>query len=97
MRITYLSEAVADQKDAVSWYRKESPPQIPRFHQERLALLQRIRTAPQHFPFVTEKHQAALMKIFPYRIVFIHQPDRIVIIAVSHTSRNPNHWRGREI
>jgi toxin ParE1/3/4 len=32
---------------------------------------------------------------FPFRIVYLEQPDRIWIIAVAHLSRTPNYWAAR--
>ena len=34
-------------------------------------------------------------KRFPFRIVYLEQPDRIWIVAVAHSSRKPNYWLER--
>lgn len=34
-------------------------------------------------------------KRFPFRIVYLEQPDRIWIVAVAHLSRKPNYWLER--
>ena len=31
-------------------------------------------------------------KRFPFRIVYLEQPDRIWIVAVAHLSRRPDYW-----
>jgi hypothetical protein len=31
-------------------------------------------------------------KRFPFRIVYLEQPDRFWIVAVAHLSRRPNYW-----
>ncbi|HEX7570365.1 MAG TPA: type II toxin-antitoxin system RelE/ParE family toxin [Verrucomicrobiae bacterium] len=35
------------------------------------------------------------MKRFPFRVVYLEQPDRIWIVAVAHLSRKPNYWLER--
>ena len=32
---------------------------------------------------------------FPFRIVYLEQPERIWIVAVAHLSRKPNYWLDR--
>jgi hypothetical protein len=34
-------------------------------------------------------------KRFPFRIVYLEQPDRFWIVAVAHLSRRPNYWTRR--
>jgi hypothetical protein len=34
-------------------------------------------------------------KRFPFRIVYLEQPDRIWIVAIAHLSRKPNYWLER--
>jgi hypothetical protein len=34
-------------------------------------------------------------KRFPFRVVYLEQPDRIWIVAVAHLSRKPNYWLER--
>jgi hypothetical protein len=35
------------------------------------------------------------VKRFPYRVVYLEQPERIWIVAVAHLSRKPNYWSKR--
>jgi hypothetical protein len=35
------------------------------------------------------------VKRFPFRIVYLVQPDRIWIVAVAHLSRKPDYWLNR--
>ena len=32
---------------------------------------------------------------FPFRIVYLEEPNRFLIVAVAHLSRRPNYWRRR--
>ena len=35
------------------------------------------------------------LRRFPFRIVYLEQPDRIWIVAIAHLSRKPNYWLER--
>ncbi|MFM8469487.1 MAG: type II toxin-antitoxin system RelE/ParE family toxin [Limisphaerales bacterium] len=32
---------------------------------------------------------------FPYRLLFVLEPDRVAIVAVMHLHRHPNYWKHR--
>ena len=40
------------------------------------------------------KHETRSWKIsrFPFRIVYLEQPDRLWIVAITHLSRRPDYW-----
>ena len=61
--------------------------------------LDRIQEAPEaQAPkpeFTDEGVRLALVKRFPYRIVFVEDPDEIRVLAVAHKSRRPGYWRSR--
>jgi len=35
------------------------------------------------------------MTRFPYAILYVLLEDRVLVVAVSHFHRKPDHWRGR--
>jgi|SRR5688572_2513683 toxin ParE1/3/4 len=39
--------------------------------------------------------RAALLRRFPYRVVFVELPAEIRVLAIAHTSREPGFWRRR--
>jgi toxin ParE1/3/4 len=62
--------------------------------------LQKIKAHPAGFSLLetlpTELGYRRLrMPQFPYLIVFRHSREMIEIIAITHTSREPNYWRNR--
>ena len=34
---------------------------------------------------------------FPYRLIYLEQPDRLWIVAVAHQSRRPDYWLRRVV
>ena len=59
-------------------------------------LFQRIADNPELFPQVRgEVHRAVVIRRFPFVIHFLVEPERIVILSVFHTSRDPEHLKFR--
>ena len=50
------------------------------------------RERPESCPVVGSGARAIRCRRFPYRVYFRVEPDRIVILAVYHTAREPDRW-----
>lgn len=57
-----------------------------------LERLETIRQFPEACPKIHKAVRRALVKRFPYLIFYLLTPDRIVVLAILHTSRNPANW-----
>jgi toxin ParE1/3/4 len=55
-----------------------------------------IISNPELFPRYDAENQFALLKRFPYSIVYQVYENRIYVIAIAHSSRAPEYWRGRQ-
>jgi len=55
-----------------------------------------VREYPEAGPAVGPKRRHVLVARFPYSIVYRHDPDAIVIVAVAHQRRRPGYWRRRK-
>ena len=51
---------------------------------------QKLETLPDEQPY-----RRALLTIFRYAVVFEVMADEITVVAVCHTSREPNYWLAR--
>ena len=57
---------------------------------------QRIADNPEWFPKVRgEVRRAVIVRRFPYAIHFLIEPERIVMLSVFHTSRDPEQLKYR--
>jgi plasmid stabilization system protein ParE len=57
---------------------------------------QRIADNPEWFPAVRgEVRRAVVVRRFPFAIHFLIEPERIVILSVFHTSRDPEQLKYR--
>lgn len=57
--------------------------------QERLV---EIRRFPESCPEIHKKLRRALVGRFPYLIFYLLTQDKVVVLAVLHTSRDPANW-----
>jgi plasmid stabilization system protein ParE len=58
--------------------------------------LEKISRSPEQYPVVHREVLRALMRRFPFGIFYIHEKERVVVLAVFHGSRNPKDWMKRE-
>jgi toxin ParE1/3/4 len=42
------------------------------------------------------KFRRAVLRRFPFSLIYSEESTEIVIIAVAHQKRRPNYWRGRD-
>jgi hypothetical protein len=58
-------------------------------------VLREIEANPGRFGFSFADIREGLLNRFPYAVYFRELPDRIRILAVWHTARDPSGWQGR--
>ncbi len=58
-------------------------------------VLERIQSFPEAREIVFEDARHAIVPKFPYLVLYKVEPDRIVILAVFHSKRDPQIWRDR--
>lgn len=75
---------------------------IPEVYKQRLDLSWNwsvsspwIADHPDSFPKYDEEHRFALLRRYPYCMIYEEQPQRIYVIAVAHTSRSAGYWQRR--
>jgi len=85
--------AARDARAAAEWYNRERPGLGRRFLAEVKRVSLRIRDAPLQLPLVDEGVRRALLRTFPYALFFTVETDVVVVVAVVHLHRHPDHWR----
>ena len=93
--VTFLNEAEAELEEAQAWYEERSPGLGQAFVTSVQAAIERIRRSPWQFPVVDHEVRRALIRRFPYGVFYLAEEDRVVVIAVFHSSRNPREWKAR--
>ena len=59
-------------------------------------VLDTIAGQPERYPIVLGDAREAPVSRFPYCVYYRVKPDRVVVIAVFHLSRDPAVWQGRK-
>lgn len=88
-------EAQAEYDDAIAWYQSRSPQAASRFETEVERILSLVGATPEMFPSYDDDHRFAVLRRFPYSVVYQVQPDRVYVVAVAHSSRSAGYWQGR--
>jgi plasmid stabilization system protein ParE len=94
-RVIFTPAARADLNSALDWYDTHAPHVAPQFRDALRATLARIAQNPKQFPVEYRQTRRALLRRFPYFVVFREIEGNIYVIAVFHTSRDPITWQSR--
>lgn len=88
--------ARAEFDDAADWYERQKPGLGLTFSAAVRRMLLNLPSQAELHPEVHEDIREALVSRYPYAIYYRPEADRISVIAVFHTSRDPVEWKVRE-
>jgi plasmid stabilization system protein ParE len=92
-------EAQNEILEAARWYEKRSPGLGVELTFELDTVLERVLEGPQTFPIVAAlglpRVRRALLRRFPYAVIFVESRDRVDVIAFAHGRRKPMYWAAR--
>ncbi len=95
-QVTFRKQARREFDEAGDWYEKERPGLGSEFLAEIQLLIQRIANNPEQFPMLYRDVRKAVARRFPYCIYFREREQKIIVLAVFHSARDPAVWRQRE-
>jgi plasmid stabilization system protein ParE len=91
-----LSPAAEDDlHNAAGWYDARHPGLGDAFLRSLEACFARIRRLPKAFPANDAGVHSALLRRFPYAVLFRIREERIEVLAVWHAHRDPTRLRAR--
>jgi plasmid stabilization system protein ParE len=93
--VVFLPEAQAEFDQAADWYEEQKPGLGADFLAAVRKVVQRIEAAPALYAVVRKSVRMGMVERFPYAIFYRIEQDRILVISVFHTSRDPKIWRRR--
>lgn len=96
LRLVFRPAALADFDEAAAWYEAQQPGLGADFAAEVQQVLDAIADQPERYPVADGDVREAATSRFPYCIYYRVKPDRVVAIAVFHTSRDPSIWQNRK-
>lgn len=92
---SFHPEASEEYAQAAEYYSAISPNLGGRFYSEIERIIGEVRRRPDRFFQFSPPARRALAHKFPYSLVYLNEPDRVWIIAVTHAKRRPGYWRER--
>lgn len=94
--VTFTLPARAELIDAQTWYENEVPGLGRHFRTAVGDVVQRMTANPQQFPVIHKNVRRALLRRFPYALMFVIEADTtLTVIACFHGSRDPAQWQRR--
>ena len=84
-----------DMLEAIEWYSERSREVGAEFVRVVDEAFESIMTNPAQFPEVDAPIRMAVLRPFPYTIMFTADEEEIVVLSVFHVRRDPNLWKGR--
>ena len=93
--VVLRDEAEAEFDAAFDWYDAKRAGNGPQFAADVQKVFDRIAAHPlMHQAVFADVHKAVVRR-FPYCVYYRPHQDRVEVIAVFHTSRDPSIWQGR--
>jgi len=81
--------------EAYRWYEQQRTGLGDAFLAALEDVFHRLEQMPQAHQVIWREVRRALPRRFPYGVFYRVHPDRVEVIAVQHTRRDPSAWQGR--
>lgn len=94
-RVIFTPAARQELIEAQDWYEGEAAGLGRRFREAMNGVTERMSTNPWQFPIVANNVRRALLRRFPYSLLFVVQGNTLFVIACFHASRDPMQWQQR--
>lgn len=95
-KLLIKADAETDATNAAFWYNLQREGLGEEFLLALEAKLNSIQRNPNQFNVVYRNVRRALTQRFPYGVFYIVEDRTIFILAIVHTSRNPEIWKNRK-
>lgn len=93
--IVIRPEAEADITDAYRWYEERDKGLGIEFLRCLEASLNSIKRNPEMYQRIHKNIHRTLIRKFPYGMFYIIDQNKIAVLAVFHTHRDPKEWQNR--
>ena len=95
MKVRFLTLARNDLRFAAHYYNGQRRGLGAEFRDTVRLALERIKRHPAAWHPLSANTRRFVLHRFPYGIIYQVRDDEILIVAVAHLHREPDHWRDR--
>lgn len=93
--VSFHRAAQAEFDEAVAWYETQRTGLGRDFIGEIERSIALIAQNPERYPVVYRNIRRNIIRRFPYSLLYRVEPQRIILLAVFHASRDPAIWQTR--
>ena len=91
-RLKFSGRAVCEIGEAFAWYEEQSKGLGSEFPLVFELQLKRLEQVPLLYPEIIPGVRRTLLPRFPFSVFYTVKHDRVQVLAVIHTARNPRRW-----
>ena len=91
----FRSEAAAEYAEAIEYYANISPSLGKRFASEIDRLIEEICQSPRQYREYDPPMRRHFSRSFPYAVLYLDNPEQVLIFTVMHMKRRPGYWKSR--
>jgi len=95
MKYEFLTLARAELEAAFDFYEDRRPGLGDDFTAEVESTISRILQSPTTWTKLSGNIHRCRLPAFPYAVIYQIRRDLILVLAVAHSRRDPNYWKGR--
>jgi plasmid stabilization system protein ParE len=82
-------------RSATRWYRAQNVLASSEFRATVSSAIRLIAESSQRWPKYLHGTRRLVMQRFPFSVVYLDEPDFVIIVAVAHSKRRPGYWGDR--
>lgn len=95
MSFRFHPDAEAELSEAIQYYEDVEPGLGQDFAVEVYSAVQRVIAYPRAWMVLEGEVRRALVRRFPYGVLYSEESDGILVVAVMHLHRAPGYWKER--
>lgn len=95
MNVEFLEPAAQELADAIDYYNCELPGLGHIFLDEVQRIIRLIQKFPMAWSPISLHTRRAILKNFPYSVIYHFENSTLYIIALAHHHRKPRYWISR--
>ncbi len=94
-RLVWRPQALEEVGEAARWYEERRTGLSAEFLRMLDATVAAVERVPFHYPAIHGEMRRALLRRFPYSLIFSVLGEEIVVLGCVHWRQSPRRWRNR--
>jgi len=97
MQVKIIEPALFELDDSVEYYNAQDAGLGKKFLDEVFETIELIKKYPQSWPISSSNIRKAVLRKYPFNLIYTEMNSEIFILAVAHQNRKPEYWINRDI